>query len=452
MTASQAPAPHIWFVYRSPHEGPLGKRVRRVAAASILAWFQAKIEDARTSLTPHRVADADLGGPVHGLAALFEAAKQHSLHTPKSSSALTKLLQEHLHGGADELRVDAHAIRVLTNDDDGEIAWFFFDEEALRKSTRNLAFLLHDEARLPDGDEDRPFAAPALPALGPAGQGEGATYACLLTSYGRRSLTGRAVAIQGVRLPALSTHLQSVTPDAAPDGQEGWPLEIRVLRALIDAGDTTIGPALSRAAAYPLAAVLAKGEHAQLGTGAHDAARAEITAAAAGIAPATEPPVVSAGEHAAFLATHASKQLGYQQWILFDDRWAAANPELATSLLHYAEHADPFAPLRATKAPATAAAPKAAAKPKAAKTPGKTKSEKAKSDKAASKDEQAWKNAIGDRDVSNAAGYRPSARFDAGGLLSHAKFGVGVVTRIEGTKVEVLFRDGPRLLVQGTVL
>ncbi len=45
--------------------------------------------------------------------------------------------------------------------------------------------------------------------------------------------------------------------------------------------------------------------------------------------------------------------------------------------------------------------------------------------------------------------YRPTERFADGALLAHAKFGVGVVTRIEGTKCEVLFRDGPRLLVHG---
>ncbi|MFT3766187.1 MAG: hypothetical protein QM820_11840 [Minicystis sp.] len=316
MTASQAQAPGIWFVYRSHREGPLGKRVRRVAAASILAWFQAKIEEARTSLTPHRVADADLGGPVHGLAALFEAAKQHSLHTPKSSSALTKLLHEHLHGdgSADEIKVDAHAVRVFSNDDDGETAWFFFDDEALRKSPRNLAFLLHDEARLPDGDADRPFAAAALTALGPAGSGEGATYACLLTTYGRRSLVGRTAVISGVRLPEVAAHLGRVTPDATPDGHDEWPVEVRLLRALIEDGETKLAPALKRAAAYPLAAVVAKGEHAHLGAGALDAARAELAAAAEGLAPGGDPAqaIVFEGEHAALLAVPTSAQPSFE--------------------------------------------------------------------------------------------------------------------------------------------
>ena len=83
----------IWFVYRSPGEGPLAKRVRRLSAPSILAWFQARIEEARVALHPGRISDDELGGPVRGFAAIFEAAKKHSLHTPKSTAALAKLLE-----------------------------------------------------------------------------------------------------------------------------------------------------------------------------------------------------------------------------------------------------------------------------------------------------------------------------------------------------------------------
>ena len=443
MTESQG----IWFVYRSPHVGPLGKRVRRVAAPSVLGWFQAMIEEARVSAAPERIADAALGGPVHGLGALFEAAKKHSLHTPKTTGTLTKLLHEHLHveGGTDSVRLDAHALRVFTNDADTELAWFFFDDEALRKSPRTLAYLLHDETKLPDGDADRPFATAPVPACTSPGEGEGATWACLNTFYDRHALHGRAMMFPGVRLPALAARLRAVTPDldSNADGPDRFPIELRLLRAMLDDGDEKLAPALARVAAYPLGSVVKKGDHAALGGGAIDAARASFEAAAAGVKHAGDPTksIVSEGEHAALLAAHTDDKLGYQQWILFDDRWAAANPDLATSMLHYAEHADPFAPLRAARPPAPAAKAKAD-KPKA-KGPSKS---------AVAKDEKAWKAAIGERETDGAPTYRPTSRLDAGALISHTKFGLGVVTRTETTKVEVLFRDGPRLLVHGATL
>lgn len=52
-----------------------------------------------------------------------------------------------------------------------------------------------------------------------------------------------------------------------------------------------------------------------------------------------------------------------------------------------------------------------------------------------------------------AAGARPystSARFKVGDLLSHATFGLGAITgERDNVKIEVLFADGPRMLVHG---
>jgi len=46
--------------------------------------------------------------------------------------------------------------------------------------------------------------------------------------------------------------------------------------------------------------------------------------------------------------------------------------------------------------------------------------------------------------------YSMSARFKAGELISHATFGLGAVTgERDHIKIEVLFPDGPRVLLQG---
>ncbi len=134
-----------------PLRGLLSKRIRRLTAPSILAWFQDKITEARTSLTPESTADADFGGTVHGFGSLFEAAKKDSLHTPKTTAALAKLLREHLHieGGPENIRVDEHSLRVFTNDGQVELAYFFFDDEALKKHPGYLTYLLHEGVNLP---------------------------------------------------------------------------------------------------------------------------------------------------------------------------------------------------------------------------------------------------------------------------------------------------------------
>ena len=343
--------PQIWFVYRSHYEGPLSKRVRRLSAPSIVAWFKAQLEEARTSLSPKDVGEAEIGGRVNGFGSLFEAAKTQSLHTPKTTVALRKMLREHLHveGGEDNLKLDDHTLRVLTDDDKVKLAYFFFDDDAAQKHADRVAFLLHDDPRLPDGDADGPFTPPVeVPALSPKGSGEGATYACLLTFHDGESIPGKAAVFPGVRLPELAAHLRKVVPDskqaaASADELETWPVELRLLRAMLDEGDGSLAPALGRAAAYPLGGVAAK-NHSTLGVGEHADARAEFLAAAEGLKHGGDPSksIVHEGAHVAVLCAHTSERFGYQQWILFDDRWAAAHPDLAASILHYSHGWDPF--------------------------------------------------------------------------------------------------------------
>lgn len=457
--------PGIWFVYRSHYEGPLSKRIHRLDAPSVVAWFQAQIEEARVASQPGESAMRAVGGRVHGFQSVFEAAHKHSLHTPRTGAALRKLLGEHLsvEGGEDHIQLDAHSLRVLTDDDEVQLAYFFFDDEAVQRTPDRVAWLLHEEPRLPEGDADGGFRAPVeLAGFGPAGSGEGATYACLLTFHEGESLPGTAGVFPGVRLPGLAAHLRAVVPESkpaswSPEWLETWPVELRVLRALIEEGDTTIGPALGRAAAYPLSPI-ARENHSRLGIGAHASARADFDAAAEGRTHRGDPSrsIVHESAHAALLAAHTSDDFGYEQWIFFDDRWAAAHPDLAASLLHYASHWDPFAAVRApkgAKAPRAASEPKAkdakaAKEPKAAKG-AKAAKASAAATAAAKKHEQAFQSALAGRTDAGARDYAPSARFAAGDLIKHARFGVGVVVRAEGSKIEAIFSGASRVLIQG---
>ena len=52
------------------------------------------------------------------------------------------------------------------------------------------------------------------------------------------------------------------------------------------------------------------------------------------------------------------------------------------------------------------------------------------------------------RDIARARRYRISETFEDTDVIDHKKFGLGaVIRRIEGSKIEVLFRDGPKVLV-----
>jgi hypothetical protein len=413
------------FVYRSHYEGPLSRRVRTLASSpSIVAWFGRYLERARHEPDVLAEVEADLGGRVYGLASLFEAARTHKLKV-STTADLRRVLRKHLYveGGPEAIQLDAHSLRVRTNDDEVALAYFFFDDHVVAKSPDRLAYLLHEELRLPPGDADGGFESPVVPrALNPGGTGAGTTYVCLHTFYDGDSIPGLLVSFPGVRLPGLLEHLRSVEPaieQVHVHYQETWPIELRVLRGMVEPDDRDLSGALRRVAAYPLGAI--GGDYApSRATGPQVSALPELRAAADGKHHSGDPSrsIVHVGEHAALFAMHASESFGYQQWVFFDDRWAAAHPALASSLLRYTTSWDPLhAPAR---------------KRPAAPTPAQLH-------------EREWEEAVDGR---AGRAYRMTERYGVGDVVEHAKFGTGVV-RTAGDKVEVLFRDATRALVHG---
>ncbi len=60
----------------------------------------------------------------------------------------------------------------------------------------------------------------------------------------------------------------------------------------------------------------------------------------------------------------------------------------------------------------------------------------------------AYEALIRGRDTATARRYAAAERFAPPDLVMHATFGLGLVTKVkEGNKIEVLFPDGPRVLV-----
>jgi hypothetical protein len=60
--------------------------------------------------------------------------------------------------------------------------------------------------------------------------------------------------------------------------------------------------------------------------------------------------------------------------------------------------------------------------------------------------EKTWGEATEGKGESDFAPYSLAQKLVLGALVSHSKFGKGVVTEVEAQKVNVLFEDGPRKL------
>src|SRR6266487_1987974 len=187
-----------WFVYRSPYEGPSGRRVRRLPDASPLAWFQRLWQTTADEERFERDADAydwveanleaDLGGHVYGLSSIFctrdgidPGTLSANRHRPLPASTwqdLQALPRRHLYVEGDpltQIRVDEHSVRAATDDDEVDLAYYFLDD-ALAAASDHTAYLLLDDWRLPvtfggDGGFHEPAGVQRLTTPPTAGQG-----------------------------------------------------------------------------------------------------------------------------------------------------------------------------------------------------------------------------------------------------------------------------------------
>jgi hypothetical protein len=64
--------------------------------------------------------------------------------------------------------------------------------------------------------------------------------------------------------------------------------------------------------------------------------------------------------------------------------------------------------------------------------------------------ERTWEKAVSGKPVTSFKAFRISSSFGEGELIHHTKFGDGYVVRVlDKTKIEVMFKDGPRTLAHG---
>ena len=61
-----------------------------------------------------------------------------------------------------------------------------------------------------------------------------------------------------------------------------------------------------------------------------------------------------------------------------------------------------------------------------------------------------WKEAVGSSPDEAFTPYSSAATFAKDSLVSHPKFGKGIVIEVDGNKIQILFEEGPRKLLHAT--
>jgi hypothetical protein len=339
----------VSFVYRSHYEGPSGKHVCKLDADSVLGWFRAVWERAKAAEDVSEWLRAELGCDVYGLYSIFEAARDGPLPPPTSDRTLKSYLAEHLYVEG-EVKYRPHALQVLTDDDEIELAYYVFDDHYLEAHPGRAAYLLHEGWRLPPTSGDGGYKPGIRTSeVRPSGAGPGTTYLAFLAFYDSGGLTdldefGGPCRIKGVRVPQLTEFLEATAPD------ETWPFELTVLRSQIQPDDPTEGrleAALRRVARLPVLRISETDSGALPRLATVEQARTqveEVVKALRGVLDHdASKSLVGTSDHLAQLCLHVGNWFGgdvYHQWVIFDDLWAGAHRDLAEGILRFAQRWD----------------------------------------------------------------------------------------------------------------
>lgn len=351
----------VYFVYRCHSGAPSEKHVWRFDHDTVLDWAKDtwKLHDTRKKA--EHCAEELFGkidiGPLWGL---FYAEPQQSLsHAPRSMADVKRWFSDSMY--CEEEAHGAHHIQCLTEWSDNQRSVHVFDDHFRAKKPGKADFLLLDGWELPAGDSDAP--APKLPRATetkPRGDTEGALYfvsTFVDCKYNLEDLCD-AFRIAKLRVPDLVRYLLL---HSEPDDLF-FPLD-RVRAALLDILTEPKG-----ADAGFLVAIRDQPNERTNWSAYSDwledrdlppaglhlldrALRSEKSVSRKSDTRRPELDLVKVAPHMAQVCKHEgrypdqpgkelTKSDWFEQFIFFDDRWAAAHPTLAAGVLTFASKWD----------------------------------------------------------------------------------------------------------------
>jgi uncharacterized protein (TIGR02996 family) len=355
----------VWFVYRCHYNLPGTKFVKRFPEETILEWFRNHCQPILDRDEAIRYSDNLFGTYIRGFAYFLN---QLDVPPPKNNRQLRAAFNCWSVEG--EWLFQEHAIEGLDDDDEEEQAYYIFDGEFAARYPERVAWLMREGWELPTDAGNGPFK-PAFGSIRRKSRGkrEGATWLLFFVvrdSSNLSDLNAESYRIDNVRLPRLARWLSGCTESEREEFD--WCGDLHDLAdeilADIPVSDPMEQVFLNELRAHPT------GDHPWDVYGdwleEHGRPRAELWLLEQAIArigkrplhlhppgsaPADTPNLSQwrIAPHVAQLSLHkgtAWKNNCFDHWVLFDDLWASAHPDLANSLIRQLDRWDVLAPPR----------------------------------------------------------------------------------------------------------
>ena len=235
-----------YLVLRSHYNTPSEKAlVKFEDDETVLAWFQNRwqqhAEAGTNGTSSYDLLAEEIGFSVYGLASIFDHAGEENLASPKNDRTLKEYVAKHLYT---EMTADyrPHFLQVCTDDDELELCYFIFDDHFLKTNSSSMAFLMHDDWKLPTEFADPTDTQPAntifkhkrnikprqAKPFAKSDNKQGKVYFAISECIDSANLDPIApIVFSGLRLPDFPRLLFAKTPD------ESWSKEVNLLRSMM---------------------------------------------------------------------------------------------------------------------------------------------------------------------------------------------------------------------------
>jgi uncharacterized protein (TIGR02996 family) len=340
----------VYFVYRCHYQGPTEKHLKRFEDASVLDWFRTHWQPIADWDAAHKKAEQLLGCNVCSFGWLFMRIAEQNWAPPENEDQLRDYLTEAPLGN--EISCSRNVVQVLTDDDELEMAIYFFDDHFLKKHGKRASFLLHEDWKLPSGHGEGRFRPTEdYTDLRLTRSRRGATYLVFLAFYDSGNLDELegGYRIKGVRLPDLARCRAPLQLRAA-----NWSHEPHEIPELWENLFPTGKKPKTQEEAFQHAIRDNPSDESNWNVyadwleeqGLPPPGIRLLEGALTRVEPAYSRPdrnhsrdLTHVEEHLAQACLHTGGNR-FHQWILFDDLWASAHPEMANAILRFARRWD----------------------------------------------------------------------------------------------------------------
>src|SRR5258708_7825707 len=131
----------VHFVYRSHYAGPTIKVVKHFPEPTVLDWFRTHWRPIADEDAAYRYAQDLFGCYVHTFFQIFRAGAAQP--PPRTMRGLAGWLSSRLH--FTEILPSPHCLQILTEDDELDLAMYFFDDRFVDAHRDQVAYLLHED-------------------------------------------------------------------------------------------------------------------------------------------------------------------------------------------------------------------------------------------------------------------------------------------------------------------